>query len=133
MTTNLACLITVFLGSAIKGESPLGTVQLLWVNMIMDTLAALALSTERPHPSIIRTTPTKKSDLIMTPVMWRQIYGVGLYMVIVMLLVILLGQQMWGLDSYSSSTEFYVDNVATSKCTHFTLMFNTFVFLQIFN
>jgi len=53
------------------GEVPLGTVQLLWINLIMDTFAALALATERPHPSIIRTPPVKKGDLIMTRIMWR--------------------------------------------------------------
>jgi len=47
--------------------------------MIMDTLAALALATERPHPAIIRTPPVKKGEDIMVATMWRQIYGVGIY------------------------------------------------------
>jgi len=95
----------------------------------MDTLAALALATEKPHPSIIRTPPTKKNDLIMTPVMWRQIYGVGLYMVIVMLTLILLGEYIWGLD-LTDITEFYNSNGdATAKCEFYTLLFDSFVFL----
>jgi magnesium-transporting ATPase (P-type) len=66
--------------------------------MIMDTLAALALATERPHPSIIRTPPTRKGDLIITPVMWRQIYGISLYMVFVMIIQLAFSGMIWGLD-----------------------------------
>jgi magnesium-transporting ATPase (P-type) len=53
------------------GEVPLGSVQLLWINLIMDTFAAIALASEKPHPSIIRTPPTKDGDLIMTKFLWR--------------------------------------------------------------
>jgi len=49
----------------------MSTVQLLWINLIMDTFAALALASEKPHPSIIRNPPTKKGDQIMTPILWR--------------------------------------------------------------
>lgn len=45
----------------------------------MDTFAALALATERPHPSIIKNPPVRKGDKIMTPVIWRQIYGMAAY------------------------------------------------------
>jgi Ca2+ transporting ATPase len=48
VTVNFSCLAVVFIGAVFKGESPLQVVQLLWINLIMDTLAALALATERP-------------------------------------------------------------------------------------
>jgi len=57
VTVNITSLLIVLIGSATKGESPLSVVQLLWVNLIMDTLAAIALGSERPHPSIIRQPP----------------------------------------------------------------------------
>jgi len=53
------------------GEPPLSAVQLLWVNLIMDTFAAVALASEKPHPSIIRTPPTKQGVLVMTKEVWR--------------------------------------------------------------
>jgi Ca2+-transporting ATPase len=62
VTVNFAALAFVFIGAVFRGQSPLTTVQLLWINLIMDTLAALALATERPHPSIIRNPPIKKGD-----------------------------------------------------------------------
>ena len=114
------------------GEVPLGTVQLLWINLIMDTFAALALASEKPHPSIIRTPPVKKGDLIMTKVMWRQIYGITIYNVLVMVILILFGKYLWGLD-FSKNDEFYVNGIASEKCVMYTILFETFVFLQIFN
>jgi len=68
---NFSCLAVEFFGAAIMGEVPLSSVQLLWINLIMDTFAALALASEKPHPSIIRTPPTKEGELVVTKVMWR--------------------------------------------------------------
>lgn len=69
----------VFLGGATKGEPPLTAVQMLWVNLIMDTLAALALATEPPHPSLLDQPPYGKRDSIMTAVMFRNIVGQALF------------------------------------------------------
>lgn len=73
----------------------------------MDTFAALALASEKPHPSIIRTPPVKGGDLIMTRVLWRQIYGIAIYNVIVMALLIVFGKYIYGFD-YSKNDEFYI-------------------------
>jgi Ca2+-transporting ATPase len=96
--------------------------------LIMDTFAALALASEKPHPSIIRTPPTKDGELVMTKVIWRQIYGVALWNVIVMALLIVFGKYFWGLD-YNKNDEFFINGVPTSKCTMYTILFETFVFL----
>jgi P-type Ca2+ transporter type 2C len=128
VTVNFSVLFIEFFGAATMGEVPLGTVQLLWINLIMDTFAALALASETPHPSIIRTPPVKKGDLIMTKVMWRQIYGITLYNVIVMVTLILFGKYLWGLD-FSKNDEFYIEGIATNKCVMYTILFETFVFL----
>lgn len=137
MTVNISCLATVFIGAAIIGESPLKTVQLLWINMIMDTLAALALATERPHPSIIRTPPTRKDSMLITPFMWRQIYGISAYMILVMIIQISFAKLIWDLDykrtmPADAPKEDWTAN-EEAKSHHLTLVFNTFVFLQLFN
>jgi magnesium-transporting ATPase (P-type) len=98
VSVNITTLAVVFLGYIILGESPFGTVHLLWINLIMDTLAALALATERPHPSIIKTPPIKQGDNILTPVVWRQIYGVSLYIIFVEVILMLFGKMMWDID-----------------------------------
>lgn len=71
VSVNITSLSVVLLGIIILGESPFATVHLLWINLIMDTLAALALATERPHPSIIKSPPIRQGDNILTPVVWR--------------------------------------------------------------
>jgi magnesium-transporting ATPase (P-type) len=133
ITVNLACLTTVLFVASIRGNSYMNTVQLLWVNLIMDTFAAIALASERPHPSIIRNPPTKKGEQVLTPIIWRQIYGVSLYMFIVIALLASFGKFIWGYDYERSTPVFNEDNSPTDKGKHFTMLFNIFVMMQVFN
>jgi magnesium-transporting ATPase (P-type) len=132
VTVNFSVLCVEFFGAATYGDVPLGTVQLLWINLIMDTFAALALASEKPHPSIIRSPPVKKGDLLMTKVMWRQIYGVTVWTVGIMCILLIFGKWLWDLD-FSKNDEFYVNGKPTEKCVMYTILFETFVFMQIFN
>jgi len=70
VTVNLSVLLTVFIGSIFFVESPLSGVQLLWINLIMDTFAALALATEPPLPTVIKGDPSQ-SHSILDPTIWR--------------------------------------------------------------
>ena len=54
LTVNVVCLVIVFLGGATLGTPPFSVIQLLWTNMIMDTLAAISLATEPPHSTSIK-------------------------------------------------------------------------------
>jgi len=77
MTVNIVALFIVFLAGAILGDSPLQVIQLLWINLVMDTLAALALATEPPSSSEIRGRPVRISHKMMSPDMWRAIFGMA--------------------------------------------------------
>jgi Ca2+ transporting ATPase len=66
LTVNVVAMFIVFLGSVLLKDSPLTSVQMLWVNLIMDTFAALALATEPPQDSILERQPYKKNASIMT-------------------------------------------------------------------
>lgn len=140
VSVNISTLIIVFLGTIILGESPFGTVNLLWINLIMDTFAALALATEVPHPSIIKSPPVKKGDNILTPVVWRQIYGVSLYIIVVMAILMVFGKVMWDFD-YKQTDPLFPDKAILKvgeegnydKMKHYTVLFNTYVFMLIFN
>ena len=81
-------LFIVFFGSLIIKDSPLNAVQMLWVNLIMDTLGALALATEVPDDDILTRQPTKKGETIMTNVMWRNVFGHAIYQIVVILLLV---------------------------------------------
>jgi len=78
----------VFFGSCILKDSPLNAVQMLWVNLVMDTLGALALATEPPLDSILERQPYAKDNAIVTEVMWRNVFGHAIYQIIVLIVLI---------------------------------------------
>ena len=79
LTINFAAIIIVFFSSVLMKASVMNAVQLLWINLIMDTFAALALATEPPHQKILHRKPYKKEAPIITDVMWRNIICHSIY------------------------------------------------------
>lgn len=75
LTVNVVAMFIVFMGGVVVADPPLTAVQMLWVNLIMDTFAALALATEPPAETILEDPPYSRTELIVTPVMWRNIVG----------------------------------------------------------
>jgi Ca2+-transporting ATPase len=105
-----------------KEESVLNAVQLLWVNLIMDTFAALALATDPPSPSVLDRKPDRKSAPLITLRMAKMILGQAICQLVITLVLNFAGWTLLGYDSV-------VDGERRLK----TLVFNTFVWLQIFN
>lgn len=66
LTVNIVALILCFLGSVILNKSPLTSVQMLWVNLIMDTFAALALATEPPSNEVLKRNPVSTNEYIVS-------------------------------------------------------------------
>jgi magnesium-transporting ATPase (P-type) len=79
MTVNIVAMFIVFAGAIIFTDPPLTAVQMLWVNLIMDTFAALALATEPPCDSLLDRLPTSRFEKIVDATMWRNIIGQGVY------------------------------------------------------
>jgi Ca2+-transporting ATPase len=79
MTVNLSAMAFILIGGATLGDSPFNVIQLLWINMVMDILAALALSTEPPHPTELSPRKTTKNLKIVVSSMWRAILGQAAY------------------------------------------------------
>lgn len=98
VTVNISCLATVAWGSVIFGQSPLTSVQLLWINLIMDVFAALALSTEPPLQNVIKGKAMNSDDSLLSKAVWRQIIGVSTWDTIIMIVLMLGGQTMGDLD-----------------------------------
>ncbi|KAJ4767235.1 Calcium-transporting ATPase [Rhynchospora pubera] len=121
LTVNIVALIVNFFSACIIGTAPLTAVQLLWVNMIMDTLGALALATEPPHDDLMKRPPVRKEDSLITMTMWRNIIGQSLYQLVVLGILVFQGKKIFNLSG--------VDADATLN----TLIFNSFVFCQVFN
>ena len=124
MLVFVTSMITLFSGERIP-VAGISAVQLLWVNLIMDTLAALALATDPPTPSLLNRKPSKRSDPILSPDMIKMVLGQAIYQIAVCLLIYMQGPVWRGGQDISS----YKDLLYLRGA----YMFNTFVFCQIFN
>ena len=118
VTVNVVALSLAVIGAVTGYGEPLTAVQLLWVNLIMDTFAALALGTEAPSRVLLERRPYKPDAFIISPVMWRNIAVQSAYQVTVLLLLLFA-------DSYLTLT--------WSHDSHYTVIFNAFVLMQLFN
>lgn len=76
---------------------------MLWVNLIMDTFAALALATEAPYDSILERAPYHKHDSIVTEPMWRNVFGHAIYQAVAIFTVIFAGQYIGLCRPYETS------------------------------
>lgn len=114
LTINFAALVVVFFGSIFGDELPLTVTQILWVNLIMDTFAAMALASLPPNPNVMKHKPRKNSDFIISKQMASAIIGTGLIFVAVLLSMLV----YWG-----SEITLYQQSV----------FFTVFVMLQVWN
>ncbi|KAI5793645.1 calcium-transporting ATPase 2 [Pyronema domesticum] len=121
LTVNITAVFLTFVSavSSAKMESVLTAVQLLWVNLIMDTFAALALATDAPTPEILNRKPSPKSAPLVTLNMWKMIIGQAIFQLAVTYVL-----YFGGRDIFPASW--------TEKELR-TVVFNTFVWMQIFN
>ncbi|KAL1923780.1 uncharacterized protein VTP21DRAFT_8760 [Calcarisporiella thermophila] len=124
LTVNVTAVLLTFISAASSNEekAALTPVQLLWVNLIMDTFAALALATDPPTDEILKRQPESRRGPLISIPMWKMILGQSLYQLAVTLILLYAGR----------SIMLYQDSAVDEKRLR-TLVFNTFVFCQIFN
>lgn len=117
LTVNVVALTFSFVASFFpQMPIPLTSVQMLWINLIMDTMAALALATEEPTQDLLERLPCKKECSIMSPKMWRFVVGHSTFQLV----------GLFGLMIYGDT--FFPDHKVRD-----TIVFNLFVWFQIFN
>eukprot|EP00698_Gefionella_okellyi_P009110 TRINITY_DN228_c0_g1_i2.p1 TRINITY_DN228_c0_g1~~TRINITY_DN228_c0_g1_i2.p1 ORF type:complete len:1069 (-),score=229.14 TRINITY_DN228_c0_g1_i2:344-3310(-) len=119
LTVNVVALIVAFISAVSQRGTPLTAVQLLWVNLIMDTLAALALGTEEPDESVLKRKPYGRTQPLINSLMWRHILGHAIFQAIILFGILYLGQYIWAVEEGSRR--------------HYTFVFNVFVLSQLFN
>ncbi|KAJ1400645.1 P-type ATPase [Sesbania bispinosa] len=122
LTVNIAALVINVVAAFSSGDIPLNTVQLLWVNLIMDTLGALALATEPPTDHLMDQLPVGRREPLVTNVMWRNLLIQAMYQVSVLLILNFRGRSILSLRHEANAVK--VKN---------TLIFNAFVLCQVFN
>lgn len=124
LTVNVAALVINVVAAVSSGDVPLNAVQLLWVNLIMDTLGALALATEPPTDHLMDRSPVGRREPLITNIMWRNLLIQAMYQVSVLLVLNFRGISILGLEHQPTEHAIKVKN---------TLIFNAFVICQIFN
>eukprot|EP01062_Namystynia_karyoxenos_P074554 TRINITY_DN714_c0_g2_i2.p1 TRINITY_DN714_c0_g2~~TRINITY_DN714_c0_g2_i2.p1 ORF type:complete len:1177 (+),score=350.82 TRINITY_DN714_c0_g2_i2:123-3533(+) len=161
-TVNVVLLIVTFVGAVYDmsrrdgdGSAPLAPVHLLWANLIMDTMAALALSTEKPHADnagpLMQRLPTYRSAPLIGRRMWRFVFGGAAFQLIVVMTLIFAGEDLFQcrdplprlnvtsavggngtapLDYAPAQKEDWEEDV---KTLHRTVIFNVFIYMQVFN
>lgn len=117
LTINFVALFIVLLGSLVGTELPLTVTQMLWVNLIMDTFAALALASIPPGEGVMKEKPRKSTDFIITGSMKAHILGMGLAF-----LAVLMGMLLWFAHEEGGMTP-----------RRLTIFFTFFVMLQFWN
>ncbi|VAH21115.1 unnamed protein product [Triticum turgidum subsp. durum] len=117
LTVNVAALVINFVSAITTGKMPLTTVQLLWVNLIMDTMGALALATDTPTKALMDRPPIGRTAPLISNAMWRNLAAQAAFQIAVLLALQYRGRDVFGTDEKSNGT----------------MIFNAFVLCQVFN
>ncbi|KAL8271935.1 hypothetical protein Esti_004059 [Eimeria stiedai] len=172
LTVNVVAVITTIICAAVMRDSPLSAVQMLWINLIMDSFGSLALATEMPTPELLKEKPHHRHQSLISRTMAVTIATSALYQLAVMITITFFGdrflpESQWGHISPADRTdndfcefsdcdpltgqgflmrsgrrfrlfsteedyeERWISSLGPSR--HLTFVFNTFVFLQLFN
>ena len=119
LTVNIVALFSAVVGAFAFNASPLGAVQMLWVNLIMDSFASVALATESPVPDLLERKPYGKRKPMITRVMWFNMIGQSIYQIIVVMLLLFAGHKF----SWLEANKCYVRSVRawSSRISRFSM------------
>ncbi|KAJ8249622.1 hypothetical protein COCON_G00228380 [Conger conger] len=127
LTVNVVAVIVAFTGACITQDSPLKAVQMLWVNLIMDTFASLALATEPPTESLLLRKPYGRNKPLISRTMMKNILGHAVYQLTIIFTLLFAGEQIFDIDNGRDVP------LHAPPSEHYTIVFNTFVMMQLFN
>ncbi|PAA53864.1 hypothetical protein BOX15_Mlig032505g1 [Macrostomum lignano] len=124
LTVNVVAVAVAVFSSCVITDTPLRAIQMLWVNLIMDTLASLALATELPSDELLERKPYGRTKPLIDIVMLRNICGNALYQLVITFTLLFAGDKIMDTPIQFGSP------VPTQ---HFTAIFNAFVMMTLFN
>eukprot|EP00041_Stephanoeca_diplocostata_P036660 m.1347271 g.1347271 ORF g.1347271 m.1347271 type:complete len:1261 (-) comp24911_c1_seq2:2923-6705(-) len=127
LTINVVAVLVAFIGAMSIGSSPLRATQMLWVNLIMDSFASLALATEEPDDKLLNRKPYSRDAPLVNKWMARQIFGHAAYQMVVMMFLLYRGDNLLDLPDGTSADH------GDPPSKHLTVVFNAFVWMQLFN
>ncbi|KAM9005814.1 plasma membrane calcium-transporting ATPase 4 isoform X1 [Sarcophilus harrisii] len=127
LTVNVVAVIVAFTGACFTQDSPLKAVQMLWVNLIMDTFASLALATEPPTEALLLRHPYGRDKPLISRTMMKNILGHAIFQLIIIFTLLFIGEKLFDIDSGRKTP------LNAPPTQHYTIIFNTFVLMQLFN
>jgi calcium-translocating P-type ATPase len=122
LTINMVALAITLIGAFSDYKNPLKAIQLLWINLIMDTMAALALGTEKPTNSLLNRLPYSRDAQLISKIMIKNIVGHFLFQLMILMLLL-----------FGHASVFPGHAWEEKSVHHYTIVFNTFVWMQVFN
>lgn len=132
LTVNVVACLVVLVGAFMGPESPLTVTQMLWVNLIMDTFASMALSSLPPSRSVMNDRPRDRRSFIITSSMWRFIGGVGVMFAAVVLGMVYLFEHA-EVNSLADILHVSIGAPQGLSPYELSIIFTTFVMLQFWN
>lgn len=152
LTCNLVALFTAFIGSVVLKESPLQAIQLLWINLIMDSFASLALATEPPTPDLLNRPPYSRDEYIISRKMVKNLGCMAIYQILIVYSIVFAGEYFfpepeahlrfdWSdrfvypgrLRDWDGTPLWMQHEKKYGVSRHMTNVFNVFTVMQIFN
>jgi len=127
LTVNISAVVTALIGAFFYQKSPLAAIQLLWVNLLMDALASLALASEPPKPELLMRPPVNRSQHMITRQMWANMLGQAFYQILILMLLLFAGPTWFGIEPG------HIVEKSGENSVHYTFIFNAFVWCQLFN
>jgi Ca2+ transporting ATPase len=150
LTVNIVACVLAALGAVLYQESPLGAVQMLWVNLVMDSLASLALATEPPTDALLDRRPYGLHESIIKRGMWVNMLGQAAYQLMICLIILFKGHILFFDEAGQVATPEQLADVQNAifddrnqlkigwfagceASQHYTMLFNAFVMMTLFN
>lgn len=132
LTVNVTACLLVLFGAFMGTESPLTVTQMLWINLIMDTFAAIALASLPPSRKVMDDAPRDRESSILTPSMRKEILGVGLFFFLLLLAMLYIFEH----GDYTSMADLFCNLHIGERdgltSYELTLLFTTFVMTHFF-
>lgn len=127
LTINLIAVVTTVIAAFVVNNSPLRAVQMLWVNLVMDTLASLSLATESPTDELLLRKPYGRTKSLVSKSMILNIIAQSVYQLTVLFVILFIGDKLFGIESGNTST------FSSKPTQHYTIIFNVFIMMILFN
>ncbi|EGR28148.1 hypothetical protein IMG5_182320 [Ichthyophthirius multifiliis] len=130
ITVNVVAIFMTFFGSLALQVSPFNSSQILWVNLIMDTFASLALATDKPIPFLMQRGPFRENERILNGNIFKNILFQAVYQICILIFVVFAADDIFQIPEFTHmDSDAYNPEIAV----HITIFFHTFILLQFFN